>query len=111
MWAVAWSLLTFQTTCLTLYQYYNFFAHLEVDPDEGYRPVFMNSFSVLWYTYGTMHNILMYNSREAIRNYINCLFRSNRELVGKLCSVLQLNNCFETVDELNTFSVLGISIP
>jgi hypothetical protein len=87
LWKVVWTLIAIQSFCILMFQCYSFFARMKLDAEGSYRPVFMNSFSVLWYMYSVTLTICMYFYSEKIRNYVNCLMDFNKKCVGKEGSV------------------------
>ncbi|XP_035707950.1 uncharacterized protein LOC118435675 isoform X2 [Folsomia candida] len=53
------------------------------DETGSWRPVFMSSFSVLWYCYSLSLSATMFWYGEAMRNYVNAMFEINGKLVDE----------------------------
>ncbi|OXA44190.1 uncharacterized protein LOC118438390 [Folsomia candida] len=82
VWSAIWWAFAVQNTVLLGYQFYSFFARVQLD-NGSYRPVFMNSFCVFWYLYSISLNTTMHMYRDKFRIYINTLLAFNEKNVER----------------------------
>ncbi|XP_035707949.1 uncharacterized protein LOC118435675 isoform X1 [Folsomia candida] len=84
LWRVIWYLSVIQSAGITVFQVYSFSTRMGGTDETGsWRPVFMSSFSVLWYCYSLSLSATMFWYGEAMRNYVNAMFEINGKLVDE----------------------------
>ncbi|CAL8068218.1 unnamed protein product [Orchesella dallaii] len=83
LWNFQWGIVTLQTCCVTVYQFYAFYKGIVEGHHETYRELFMSSFSVFWYCICLCFNVTMVFYKDQIREFINTLLKFNQEYMGK----------------------------
>ncbi|CAL8128905.1 unnamed protein product [Orchesella dallaii] len=82
LWNVQWFFVTLQTGILTLFQFYPMYKTVE-EHAITHRKIFMLSVNIFVYACAMCFNVNMYFYKEPIRQYINTLFRTNRQFMEK----------------------------
>ncbi|CAL8068216.1 unnamed protein product [Orchesella dallaii] len=83
LWNIQWGIVTLQTCFMTVYQVYAFHKGIVEGHHETYRELFMSSFSVFWYCICLCFNVTMVFYKDQIREFINTLFKFNKEYMDK----------------------------